>query len=42
MGSECPISIVQPITDARRKAKSTPVAKVAEYLRLNAQVISLT
>ena len=40
MGSECPISIIQLISDARQKAKSTPVSKIAKYLRLNAQGIS--
>ena len=40
MGSEHPISIVQLISDARQKAKSTAVTKIAKYLRLNAQGIS--
>lgn len=40
MGSECAISIVQLISDARQKAKSTPVTKIAKYFRLNAQGIS--
>lgn len=40
MGSERPISILQLISDARQKAKSTSVTKIAKYLRLNAQGIS--
>ena len=40
MGSECPISILQPISDARQKTKSTPVTNIAKYLRLNPQGIS--
>ena len=40
MGSECPISILQLIGHGRQKAKSSPVTKIAKYLKLNAQGIS--